>query len=94
MAAQKDLLSAQASNKHAFFLLYCLFDWVIRKYTHDNRCIKWSEATALQDLDLAEHLAILCHSLDDQQELTDELVRTDGTVGLFAQIQVNGSECW
>ena len=42
-----------------------------------------AEATTLQDSDFADDLTLLCHTFDDQQELTDELARTAGTVGLF-----------
>ena len=40
------------------------------------------KATALQDLDFADKLALLCHSFGDQRELTDELRWTAGTAGL------------
>ena len=48
-----------------------------------SRGIKWSEAGTLQDLDFADELALLCHTFDDQQELTDELAKTAGTVELL-----------
>ena len=44
---------------------------------------KWSEAKILKDWDIADDLAVLCHTFDDQQGLTDELVRTVGTFGLL-----------
>ena len=65
------------------FLFVLTIDWVMRKCTHDDRSIKWSEATTLQYLDFMDDLALLCHSYDNQQELTDALARAAGTVGLL-----------
>ena len=55
----------------------------MRNCAHENRDVKWSEATALKDLDFAQDLALLCHSSNNQQELKDLLAKTAGTVELL-----------
>ena len=46
--------------------------------------MKGWEATTLQDLD---NFALLCYTVVNQQELTDKLARTAGTVRLLNSIR-------
>ena len=69
MAVQKDVLSIQASSRDASSFRFCLswtFDKIVRKCTHDNRGIKWSEARTLKDLYFSDDLALFCHTFEDQ----------------------------
>ncbi|XP_078617289.1 uncharacterized protein LOC144885281 [Branchiostoma floridae x Branchiostoma japonicum] len=64
-------------------LFITALDWVMRETTKDGRTgIQWTLTDMLDDLDFADDLALLCHTISQMREKTQRLERNSGQVGL------------
>ena len=65
------------------FLFLLVIDWVTRQSLHGYRTgIHWISGKILEDLEYADDLALLSHSVDDMQEKTQCLETAAASVGL------------
>ena len=65
------------------FLFLLAIDWILKKTTEGARNgIQWTLWNQLEDLDFADDLALLAHSLQQMQEKTSRLGTTSSQVGL------------
>ena len=65
------------------FLFILAIDWVMKTATKEKRNgIQWTMLTQLEDLDFADDLALLSHSLRQMQDKTTELAVISKRVGL------------
>ncbi|XP_035663420.1 uncharacterized protein LOC118407108 [Branchiostoma floridae] len=65
-------------------LFITALDWVMRETTKDARTgIQWTLTDMLDDLDFADDLALLCHTISQMREKTQRLEHKSGQVGLI-----------
>jgi hypothetical protein len=69
-------------------LLFSLvIDWVMRNSTRQPRGIQWTMMNRLEDLDFADDICLLSHSLTHMQSKTDVLQGTAAATGLHINAQ-------
>ena len=72
------------------FLFLLALDWIMRKVTADKRRgIRWKFTTVLEDLDLAEDIALLSSKFNDLNEKTGRPAEAAARVGL----KLNARKC-
>ena len=64
------------------FIFVLIMDWVMRHTNDRKRGLRWKLTSVLEDLDYADHVALISSRFADLQEKTDRLVATAGVVGL------------
>eukprot|EP00058_Branchiostoma_floridae_P024957 XP_002610447.1 hypothetical protein BRAFLDRAFT_85586 [Branchiostoma floridae] len=65
-------------------LFITALDWVMRETTKDARTgIQWTLTDMLDDLDFADDLALLCHTISQMREKTQRLEHKSGQLGLI-----------